>query len=470
MLDPGTRIGGYTLVEHVGDEGTMADVYRAVDEAGRTVAMKLLRTASERGRREAALAPQLDHPDIVRTFDVIEWEGRRCLIQEWIEGQSLRTVLDSQRHLDLAETIKMGRAVASALAYAHARNILHRDIKPSNVLRTVAGRYKLVDFGAVGLLDPATSQTRAGEIAGTPLYMSPEQIAGGSQTAASDIYGLGLLLFECFHGTLPGGSSPDFMQLIFARVNAPIDVPPSPLKALLDHCLDRDPAMRPQSAAEVRDALSRIMSGPTEAAEPVPTSAVEPVSIPDVVAVEGSPRSEPASRSVGLGALTGILVGVGGLVLLWLLAPDPGDVWSWLRLGAGVVIVGVALLAARWVRQLASRSPEAERQAAGILAGASDRDALTRSMVIQVDHVVARLKGIDAKVLGLTMVMLIREAEEARNSADRVAALMQIVALMEKLMRRLSPWYVRHKEGIATGIAIVGSLVGVASAVSGFLG
>lgn len=90
-------------------------------------------------------------------------------------------------------------------------------------------------------------------------------------------------------------------------------------------------------------------------------------------------------------------------------------------------------------------------------------------MVLEVDQVVARLKGLDATFLGLTMVMLIREAEEATESADRVAALVQLVDLMEKLMKKLSPWYVRHKEAIATGIAIVGSLAGVASVVSGFL-
>jgi hypothetical protein len=121
------------------------------------------------------------------------------------------------------------------------------------------------------------------------------------------------------------------------------------------------------------------------------------------------------------------------------------------------------------VRRLTSRAPDTERQAASILTGAGGREALTKSMVLEVDQVVAKLKGLDAKFLGYTMVMLIREAEEATESADRVAALIQMVTLMEKLVKQLSPWYVRHKDAIATGIAIVGALVGVASVVSGFL-
>lgn len=163
------------------------------------------------------------------------------------------------------------------------------------------------------------------------------------------------------------------------------------------------------------------------------------------------------------------LVVAGGLVLAGLLAPDPTDVDFWVRLAAGVVCVGVALLVARRVRQLVGRKSETERQAASVLAGAGGRDALTKSMVVEVDQVVAKLKGLDAKFLGYTMVMLIREAEEAKESADRVAALAQMVTVIEKLMKQLSPWYVRHKEVIAMLIAIVGSLVGVASVVSGFL-
>jgi hypothetical protein len=156
------------------------------------------------------------------------------------------------------------------------------------------------------------------------------------------------------------------------------------------------------------------------------------------------------------------------LVLAWLFVPAPSGGF-WLRLLIGVAVVAVALFAAYRVRRLVGPAPEAERHAAGILTGAASRSALTESMVLEVDQVVARLKSLDALFLGLTLVALIREAEEAKDSADRVAALTQMVALMEKLTRQLLPWYVRHKEAIATSIAVVGSLAGVASVVSGFL-
>lgn len=264
MLSPGSLIGPYRVAEHVGAEGATAEVYRAVDESGRTVAVKLLREVSERVRLEANTAASLNHRNIVRTHEVRKWEGRLCLIQEWVEGRSLKAVLDSAGRLDLAETVRVGHDVASALAYAHSHGILHRDIKPSNVMRTADGDYKLVDFGAVGVVNLGTKQTGSGEIAGTPLYMSPEQAFGRPQKASSDLFSLGLLMFECFYGTVPGGSSRDFVQLITARMSAQIDVPPSPLKGLLDRCLDRDPALRPQSAMEVFQALSVIAPVPAQ--------------------------------------------------------------------------------------------------------------------------------------------------------------------------------------------------------------
>lgn len=127
--------------------------------------------------------------------------------------------------LTVQQTVQLGRDMASALSYAHQRGILHRDIKPSNVLRTTEGTYKLVDFGAVGQLQQDTAATKAGEIAGTPLYMSPEQITGASQTPASDLFGLGPLLYRCLHGHLPDETADTYLQLAVGRINAPISVP-----------------------------------------------------------------------------------------------------------------------------------------------------------------------------------------------------------------------------------------------------
>lgn len=454
MLSRGTRIGAYRVVEHVGAQGTMAEVYRATDGLGHDVALKLLGRPTAQARREAAVAVRLADPHIVRTYEALEYDDRLCLVQEWVQGPSLETVLEPDETLGLAETVRVGEAVASALAHAHAQGVLHRDIKPSNVLLTGDGDYKLVDFGAVGLLEPGGDRTAAGQIAGTPLYMSPEQAVGAPQTAASDLFGLGLLLYRCFHGTIPGEFAEDYLQLLHGRTTAPIPVPPSSLRPLLQRCLDRDPVRRPRSAAEVLRALSEI--------EPPPLWWHQGVSQPRLGAA-------PLHRGRWPRAAAGSLLVVAGLFAAWLFAPESAGVGFWLSIVNGVAIVAVAMSLAWWVRRLIGRAPEAERGAAGILTGAASRAVLTESMVLEVDQVVTRLKSLDSKFLGLTMIMLIREAEEAGESADRVAALAQMVTLMEKLTKQLSPWYVRHKDAIATVIAVVGAVVGVASVVSGFL-
>jgi hypothetical protein len=321
--------------------------------------------------------------------------------------------------------------------------------------------------------------------------MSPEQAVGIPQSPASDIYSLALVLFLCLHGTVPGANSADYLDLLGTRTSTTIKVPPSPLHPLLQRCLTTDPLLRPQSAQEVLAELDRF-AVPVTPDYPAEYPAAEypaadypaqwgtQAGIPQPLPPSGSqgpygmgqhgppqarPPTEAAASVRGLQAAA-VAVGVVALVVLaWLLVPAG----AWLRVGAGVVIILVALVVAWWVRRLVGRSPDTERQAIGILTGAGSRTALTESMVLEVDQVVAKLKGLDAKFLGLTMVMLIREAEEAKESADRVAALVQMVTLMEKLTRQLSPWYVRHKEAIAVAITIVGSLAGVASVVSGFL-
>jgi hypothetical protein len=379
--------------------------------------------------------------------------------------------------------VRMGRDVACALSYAHRHGILHRDIKPSNVLRTAAGRYQLVDFGAVGLLRPGTSATRAGEIAGTPLYMSVEQITGAPQTPASDLFGFGLLLYRCLHGHLPDEAADNFLQLLQSRMQTPIKVPPSPLRGLLVRCLALDPAQRPQSAEEVLTELRQLAQyAPPNLARPAPPGVGWSNSGPAAGVRSTSRRRSPL-------VLVGLVVGVSlvtlvvwmSVVLLGASPPtgvgpggaEPGPrigVDQGLSVGVGLAIVAVAFVVAQQVRRRwASRAPEAEQQAATILFGAGQRAELTQSLMIEVDQVVKNLNALDAKFLGMTVVAMVREYEEGRDSSERQAALLNVVALMEKLQARFSPWHIRHKEAIATGIAVVGSLVGVASVISGFL-
>jgi tRNA A-37 threonylcarbamoyl transferase component Bud32 len=473
------QIDGVTVIERLGGSAS-ADVYRGRDEAGRLVAIKVFREATERGRREAETVAALSHPRIVRTRAVFEIQRQLCVVMEWIDGGSLERRLESTGQLSLAETVRLGKDLGSALSYAHRHGILHRDIKPSNVLVSRAGDYLLADFGALGRLQEETSMTMAGEIAGTPLYMSPEQIEGLPQTPASDIFGLGLLLYRSVYGDLPGGNVDSLWQLIQTR-RRPIDVPPSPLRPLLEQCLAIDPERRPPTADVVVRALETIALPPTDVTgspfvgQPTVVhsgpSGGEPYGAP----ADAAQRREPATRRVVVvSAVVLALVAVGALVLFLPLdqqgvAPTGSTLSVLVRVIVSVAIAGGALVLARLIRRRNVRVPDAERRAASILFGAGQREALTQSLMIEVDQVVSNLKSIDARYLGLTVIAMIHEYEESRDSAERQAALLHVVTLMEKLQTHLSPWYIRYKDAIATSIAVVGALVGVAGVVTGFL-
>jgi serine/threonine protein kinase len=280
---PARRLGPYRLLDTVG-EGGMGTVYRALDErVDRIVALKTLRAAEaadeeqrQRFRREAQAVAQLAHPHIVAVHEVgrDEASGIDYIAMEYVDGRSLaQSVENGERGVDFALACAM--PVASALAAAHAAGIVHRDLKPGNVLRGADGTIKLLDFGlakrapATGVGGTATTieaglQTAAGVVLGTPAYMAPEQIEGLAVDARTDVFALGLLLYELLTGTRAfGGSSPAAMQgAILRDTPAPLnehcrDCPPA-LARLIERCLAKDPALRPPDAGAVLGELQRI--------------------------------------------------------------------------------------------------------------------------------------------------------------------------------------------------------------------
>jgi hypothetical protein len=322
--------------------------------------------------------------------------------------------------------------------------------------------YKLADFGAVGTLAEGTGLTEAGVIAGTPLYMSPEQVTGRQQSSASDLFGLGLLLYRCLYGSLPGEGAGNYLELAASRLQ-PIPVPPSPLQALLQRLLALDPARRPQSASEVLVALDSILgaSRAEPPIAPVPVPAQMPVLEPPSALereLPWPPWERPAVLSIGLTVLAAVLaavwLGVGGL---------PSTDWGLVRAVAGLVVVGLAFAGARWIRRRwTSRAPETELRAANLIFGAHQREELTASLIIEVEEVVRNLNTLDAKILGMTVVAMLHQYEDAKKWSHKQKALLDMVTLMEKLQQHLSPWHVRHKDAIATAVAVVGALTGVA--------
>ncbi len=291
---PGTVLGArYRIVGRLG-QGGMGEVYRADDlKLGQQVALKFLtpKVAQDPARlmqlhNEVRMARQVSHPNVCRVYDIDEIEGQTFLSMEFVDGEELASLLRRFGRFLPDRALEIARQICAGLAAAHERGVIHRDLKPSNILFDGAGHVRIADFGLAGA---------AGETvhAGTPAYMAPEQIAGGMVTAQSDIYALGLVLYEVFTG-VRAIEAKNIAELLLKR-EAGI-VPPSQVLRDLDpavdraimRCLERDPADRPASALGVSAALpggdplaAALAAGETPSPEMVAasgsTSALKPV-------------------------------------------------------------------------------------------------------------------------------------------------------------------------------------------------
>ncbi len=204
-FEPGTRLGTrYRIVALLG-RGGMGEVYRADDlELGQSVALKFLPagvaaspTELARFRSEVRVARLIAHPNVCRVYDIGEAEGHIFLTMEYIDGEDLASVLRRMGRPTSDKAIEIARQICHGLAAAHEAGMLHRDLKPANVMIDGRGRARITDFGLAGLIDELK---RGGEVAGTPAYMAPEQLAEGKVSVRSDLYSLGLVLYELFTG------------------------------------------------------------------------------------------------------------------------------------------------------------------------------------------------------------------------------------------------------------------------------
>ncbi len=276
----GRMLGHYRVESRLG-EGGMGEVYLARDtRLGRRVALKVLpaSVASDPDRKarfelEARAVAALNHSNIVTIYSVEEAEGIHFLTMELVEGRTLGKLIP-ERGFDLDAFLDKAIPLAGAVAAAHAQGITHRDLKPDNVMVEVGGRLKVLDFGlaklhtAAGVAALATMETvtRTGEgvIVGTAAYMSPEQAEGRSADPRSDVFSLGIILYEMATGRrpFPGDSAVSVLSSILK--DAPISLQelrpelPRSLAALVARCLEKDPSRRPSSALEVRDELERL--------------------------------------------------------------------------------------------------------------------------------------------------------------------------------------------------------------------
>ena len=270
-------IGRYRIESALG-EGAMADVYRAFDPGiNRPLAIKVLkreflrdRQYADRFLREAKAAGALSHPNIVTVFDVGEADGHPYIGMELLEGRSLDQLL-AQGAIDPVTTLGIGVQIADALAFAHAQGVVHRDIKPSNIIVSPDGRVvKLLDFGIARVADAVfeaeSVRTQVGQVLGTPRYMSPEQALGGHIDGRSDLFSLGVLLYEMLSGrrAFPGASSATLAIQIVQREPEPLGkiAPETPggLQFIVNKLLSKQPERRFANGAQLADAMRKELA------------------------------------------------------------------------------------------------------------------------------------------------------------------------------------------------------------------
>jgi serine/threonine protein kinase/Flp pilus assembly protein TadD len=266
-IQPGAHFGPRYTIESLIGEGGMGKVYKAHDnDLDRTVALKLVRpelasdpNSMQRFKQELLLASRISHRNILRIHDLGDVGGVKFISMAYVQGQDLHDVLIKSGRMPVARALNIAKQLASALDAAHAEGVVHRDLKPRNVLIDESDHVYVSDFGLAKSLEneSATSMTRAGEILGTPRYMSPEQAESKPADHRSDLYSLGVILFEMMTGDAPfGGNST--LQVMYQHVTAKPKDPkmanpelPDYLGKVILRCLEKNPAQRYQSAREV---------------------------------------------------------------------------------------------------------------------------------------------------------------------------------------------------------------------------
>lgn len=330
MTQIGEVFAGRYEIEREIARGGMADVYLARDrQLARPVAVKVLRSEFardpsfvERFRREAQNAAALDHPNIADVYDWGGDTGTYFIVMEYVEGQSLRDIIRTEGPLPGVVAARLAAEIADALAVAHRHGVIHRDVKPGNVLITATGQVKLTDFGiAANRFDASQGLTDTGLVMGTAAYFSPEQAQGHPVDGRSDVYSLGVVLFEMLTGTTPfTGETPVAIAMKHVRETPPAmnrlvpDVP-AQLQSVVNAALTKDIEVRYQSAEEMRVDLVDFTRGRPLTFAYEPGAGAAPGSAPPTVAAAVArqmvPPPAPPRRQWG-----GIVAAIIGLGLL----------------------------------------------------------------------------------------------------------------------------------------------------------
>lgn len=329
--------GRYQLLERVGSGG-MAMVYRARDlMLERYVAIKVLRedftrdsTFEERFRSEARAAANLSHPNIVTIHDFGIDNGRPFIVMEYVPGRDLKTLIKKKTRFGVEEAIPLMVQACAGIGYAHRAGLVHCDVKPHNLIVTSDGRLKVMDFGIARALATIHPEERSDVVWGSPQYFSPEQAAGGPPSPASDVYSLGVVMYEMLTGSPPfhAHTPAEMARLHRDATPHPVseyvpDIPPA-LEQIIMKVLSKEPAARYRTADQLGRVLMNFGTAQSIPAQPrtngpAPVRPTQPP--PAAVPASSPPKDEPADlgidwASVGLGLLA--LIAVVGLVPFWM--------------------------------------------------------------------------------------------------------------------------------------------------------
>src|SRR5512133_2775458 len=303
-IQPGQMLGPYRIIKPVG-KGAMENVYKAYQPAvDRYVAVKVLpsqlaesKEFATRFHQEARIIAMLEHPHILPVFDYGESDGVAYFVMRYLDAGTLRDRMEAGRPLPLTEVDRIFTQLAEALSYAHAHGVVHRDLKPANALIDSYGNIFLTDFGIAKLLESASPRlTQTDAIMGTPAYISPEQAKARPVDQRSDIYSLGIILYEMVRGRVPFVADTP-LAVLFKHISDPLPLPstvksdiPEPIEQVLLKALAKNPQDRFATASDFvaawKQALEQVQA-PRPVAETVPPTTIHPT--PSVKQAEVKP-------------------------------------------------------------------------------------------------------------------------------------------------------------------------------------
>ena len=269
-MQPGAKLDQFKIVKPIGS-GAFSDVFLAEDPSGRKVVLKCPHesimgdvSTFDRFRRELEISRHLHHPGIQRSIEFTADRSRPYMVMEYVDGETLRAFMTREKRLTVDQAVDFGRQLAAAMAYAHSQGVFHRDLKPENILVTPDGRLVVTDFG-VALMAGARRLTWRwfSTALGTPDYMSPEQIQGKRGDARTDVYAIGIMIFEMLAGRVPWEGD-NALSVMSQHLNAPVpalhelnaEVPP-PIEGIVRKCLRKVPDERYEDAASLERDLER---------------------------------------------------------------------------------------------------------------------------------------------------------------------------------------------------------------------